>query len=335
MSGPVISPMIMFESMRSIVPRPMSASVVHVAVGVVRNSQGNILIAKRPAHAHQGDLWEFPGGKVEKGESLQQALQRELHEELGIDITHARPLIRIPHSYPDKHVLLDVWLIEVFDGEPHGKENQPIAWLSPAELWERPFPAANKPIIQAVNLPAYYLITGTFSNETDFLHKLHLALEKEIRLVQLRAKQMDNSAFIRLAKMVCEACHAHNARVLLNAAPEMVEQVGADGVHLTSARLMALSDRPLGKDKLVAASVHNQQQLGQAEKLSVDFSVVSPILPTPSHPGAQTLGWQGFQQLTEQATHPVYALGGMQTQHLPTVWQYGGQGIAAIRTFWG
>ena len=114
MSGPVISPMIMFELMRSIVLRPMSASVVHVAVGVVRNSQGNILIAKRPAHAHQGDLWEFPGGKVEKGESLQQALQRELHEELGIDITHARPLIRIPHSYPDKHVLLDAAEIEEY-----------------------------------------------------------------------------------------------------------------------------------------------------------------------------------------------------------------------------
>ena len=114
MFGPVISPMIMFASMRSIAPRPMPASVVHVAVGVVRNPQGNILIAKRPAHAHQGDLWEFPGGKVERGESLQQALQRELHEELGIDVTHARPLIRIPHSYPDKQVLLDVWLIEGF-----------------------------------------------------------------------------------------------------------------------------------------------------------------------------------------------------------------------------
>jgi 8-oxo-dGTP diphosphatase len=313
----------------------MPASVVHVAVGVVRNPQGNILVAKRPAHAHQGDLWEFPGGKVERGESLQQALQRELHEELGIDVTHARPLIRIPHSYPDKQVLLDVWLIEGFGGEPHGKENQPIAWLSPAELWERPFPVANQPIIQAVNLPEYYLISGLFNDEADFLHKLRLALGKGIRLVQLRAKHVDTSAFIRLATAACEICHAHQARVLLNAAPGIVEQVGADGVHLTSARLMALSTRPLGRDKLVAASVHNQEQLRQAEKLSVDFSVVSPILSTPSHPGAQTLGWQGFRQLTEQATHPVYALGGMQSQHLPAVWQYGGQGIAAIRSLWG
>jgi len=335
MSGPVIFPMIMSESMRSIAPRPMSSSVVHVAVGVVRNPQGKILIAKRPAHVHQGDLWEFPGGKVEAGESFQQALQRELHEELGIDVIDARPLIRIPHHYPDKQILLDVWLIEAFGGAPHGKENQPIDWFSPSELWEKPFPAANQPIIQAVNLPEYYLITGAFGDEADFLHKLHLALEKGVRLVQLRAKNMETDAFLRLAKSACETCHAHEARLLLNAAPEIVEGVGADGVHLTSARLLALSTRPLGWDKLVAASVHNQEQLEQAEKLSVDFSVVSPVLPTPSHPGVETLGWQGLQHLTDQATHPVYALGGMQVQHLPTVWQHGGQGIAAIRSLWG
>jgi 8-oxo-dGTP diphosphatase len=312
----------------------MSSSVVHVAVGVVRNPQGKILIAKRPAHVHQGDLWEFPGGKVEARESLQQALQREMHEELGIDVTRCRPLIRIPYHYPDKQVLLEVWMIEAFDGTPHGKENQPIDWLLPSELWERSFPAANQPIIQAVNLPEYYLITGPFYDEADFLHKLYLALEKGVRLVQLRVKDMESDAFLSLAKTACEACHAHDARILLNATPEMVEVMGADGVHLTSARLLALSTRPLGADKLVAASVHNQEQLEQAKKLSVDFSVISPVLPTPSHPGVETLGWQGFQQLTEQATHPVYALGGMQVQHLPTVWQHGGQGIAAIRGLW-
>ena len=115
----------------------------------------------------------------------------------------------------------------------------------------------------------------------------------------------------------------------------MVETIGADGVHLTSERLMALSSRPLGSNKLVAASVHNQEQLAQAEQLKVDFSVISPVLPTPSHPDAWTLGWQGFQQLTEQATHPVYALGGMQAEHLSDVWKHGGQGIAAIRSLWG
>ena len=334
MSGPVTFPMTMFALMRSIVPEPMSSSVVHVAVGVVRNPQGDILIARRPAHVHQGGLWEFPGGKVEAGESLQLALQRELHEELDIDIVQTRPLIRIPHRYPDKQVLLDVWLVEAFNGVPHGKENQPIEWCSPAELWSRPFPAANRPIIQAVNLPEKYLITGNFTNEAEFIRKLDAALKRGVWLVQLRVKSMKNNAYAALAKIATEVCHEHGARLVLNANPAVVEKVGADGVHLTSERLMALSSRPLGLNKLVGASVHNQAQLEQAGRLNIDFSVISPVFPTPSHPNVKTLDWHGFQQLTEQATHPVYALGGMQAEHLSEVWQYGGQGIAAIRSLW-
>lgn len=313
----------------------MTPSALHVAVGVILSPAGKILIAKRPAHAHQGDLWEFPGGKVEAGESLQQALQRELHEELGIDITRARPLIRIPHHYPDKHVLLDVWLVEAFTGTPHGKESQPIEWLSASELWDKPFPSANLPIIQAVNLPSEYLITGTFQDQTDFLKKLRHALEQGVRLVQLRAKHMQADDYLRLAKLAGELCHAYGARILLNAAPTIVEAAGADGVHLTSARLLDLSSRPLAPNRLVAASVHDATQLELAHKISVDFSVVSPVLATSSHPNIATLGWQGFQLLTEQASHPVYALGGMQAQDLMTVWQNGGQGIAAIRSLWG
>lgn len=335
MSGPVIFPMIMFVSMRSIAPSPMSSSVVHVAVGVVRNSQGDVLIARRPAQVHQGGFWEFPGGKVESGESLKSALQRELHEELDIDITRCRPLIRIPHHYPDKHVLLDVWLVETFNGIPHGKENQPIEWCPASELWSLSFPAANRPIIHSINLPDRYLITGAFADKADFLLKLEVALKRDIKLVQLRAKSMNNDDFFSLAESACAVCHEYGARLLLNAHPDLVEEVAADGVHLTSERLMALSSRPLGPNKLVAASVHNQDQLVQAERLDVDFSVISPVIPTPSHPDARTLGWQGFQLLTELAIHPVYALGGMQAEHLPDVWQYGGQGIAAIRGLWG
>ena len=335
MSGPVIFPMTTFASMRSIVPSPMSASVVHVAVGVVRNNQGDILIARRPSHVHQGGLWEFPGGKVEAGESLQRALQRELHEELGIDITRCRPMIRIPHHYPDKQVLLDVWLVEAFSGVPHGKENQPMKWCPASALWDLPFPVANQPIIQSINLPDKYLITGDFIDKSDFQHKLDVALEGGVSLVQLRAKHMQTDDFIDLAQIACAVCHEQGARLILNASPDLVEHIGADGVHLTSESLMAISHRPLGSNKLVAASVHNQAQLAQAEQLEVDFSVISPVLPTSSHSDASTLGWRAFQQLTELATHPVYALGGMQAEHLFDVWQYGGQGIAAIHSLWG
>ena len=123
---------------------------VHVAVGVVCDSGNRILIAQRPLHLHQGGLWEFPGGKVETGETVQQALARELFEEFAIDIGASQPLLRIKHDYSDKSVLLDVWWIDDFAGEPHGREGQPWQWVEVAELSALEFPAANRPIITAI-----------------------------------------------------------------------------------------------------------------------------------------------------------------------------------------
>lgn len=132
---------------------------VHVAAAVIRDGSGQILIARRADSQHQGGLWEFPGGKVEADESVETALARELHEELGIVVGAARPLIKIRHDYPDKQVLLDVWEVSVFTGEPHGAEGQPLAWVKPRDLSNYEFPAANQPIVAAAKLPAQYLIT--------------------------------------------------------------------------------------------------------------------------------------------------------------------------------
>ncbi|ARN74729.1 8-oxo-dGTP diphosphatase MutT [Oceanicoccus sagamiensis] len=129
-----------------------SAKLVHVAVGVIVDSQQNILIALRPEDSHQGGLWEFPGGKVEKGETVEAALSRELNEELGLTLISCRPLIEIRHDYPDKSVLLDVWWVDDFTGQPEGKEGQPIQWVSASELSGYTFPAANTPIIHAVQV---------------------------------------------------------------------------------------------------------------------------------------------------------------------------------------
>lgn len=313
----------------------MKAEVVAVAVGVIRNPQGEVLIARRPDAAHQGARWEFPGGKLEAGETVRQALQRELQEELGIEIGRSRPLIRIRHDYPDKSVLLDVHEVLAYRGEPQGREQQPVRWVAPVELSRFEFPAANLPILRALDLPAWYLITGDFADEADGLDKLQRALAQGIRLVQLRAKQLGVGQYESFAVKAITQCHAQGARIMLNAEPELARRLGADGVHLTSARLMALSKRPEDPQLLVSASVHDQRQLAQANRLGVDFSVISPLFPTSSHPGAATFGWQGFQQLAEQAAHPVYALGGMQTVMLAEVWKRGGQGIAAIGSLWG
>lgn len=120
---------------------------VQVAVGILADATGAILITRRPDHVHQGGLWEFPGGKVEADETVEAALRRELHEELGITVRAAEPLLRIRHVYPDKTVLLDVWRVTAWRGEPHGREGQPLTWALPAKLAEFAFPAADESII--------------------------------------------------------------------------------------------------------------------------------------------------------------------------------------------
>lgn len=122
-------------------------SKVHVAVGLVFNSTKQVLIAKRPDTVHQGGLWEFPGGKVETNETVKQALARELLEELGIRIQSADAVMQISHQYNDKHVLLDVWSVDDFDGEPSGVEGQPVKWISLSELSQYQFPKANAEIV--------------------------------------------------------------------------------------------------------------------------------------------------------------------------------------------
>lgn len=308
--------------------------VQHVVAAVVVNDAAQVLVAQRPLDRHQGGLWEFPGGKVEPGEEPRAALVRELHEELGIIVQGARPLIGIRHSYPDKSVLLDVWRVTSFTGEPHGREGQPIAWLAPQELPYRDYPAANRSIVLAARLPPIYLVTPEPHDTTEFLNRLEVLLAAGISLVQLRAKTLEPFAYTKLAKRTAALCAETGAQLLLNAAPSLVEEIGAAGVHLSGARLMALSERPLGREQWVAASCHNETELVHACRIGVDFAVVAPVLATASHLHAQPLGWQGLRRLTEQATVPVYGLGGMTLAHLATAWEHGAQGVAAISALW-
>lgn len=313
---------------------------IHVAAAVVINNNDEVLISLRPQHLHQGGLWEFPGGKVEAGESVQVALKRELHEELGIEVQQCRPLIRIPYDYPDKSVLLDVWQCREFNGEPHGKEGQQWRWVAKHSLIEYPFPSANKPIIRAVCLPDRYLITPTLNPTPStaerqlFLHQLDHSLQSGIRLVQLRAKTLSHTLVKDLALEVLDLCHRHGANLLLNSHCDIVAETAIDGVHLTSQQLQQLTQRPLSATKLVAASCHNAQDLRQAQALGVDFVVLSPVKPTSSHTTAKPIGWETFNCLVDDCKIPVYALGGMALHDLDDAFDHGAQGIAAITSLW-
>jgi len=308
---------------------------VHVVAAAIFDDQGRVLISQRSAHVHQGGLWEFPGGKLEPGETTANTLRREIHEELGITVQAARPLIRVVHDYPDKAVLLDVWRVDDFAGKPAGCEGQAIEWVVVGNLGDYPFPAANVPIIKAVSLPDCYLITPEPGlDHARFLGALERVLAKGVSLVQLRARQQSMADYRALVPAVLHLCRQANARLLLNAEPVLAAETGVDGVHLSSTRLMGLSVRPLGAEYLVGASCHTQEEVLHAGALGLDFIVVSPVQQTASHPDAQLLGFGGLQQLTEQALLPVYALGGMQLSDMDAAFRHGAQGIAAISGLW-
>jgi len=126
-------------------------AVVHVVVGVIINHKNQVLIAKRASHQHQGDKWEFPGGKIENDESSQEALKRELKEELGIEVQSASHLIDISHKYVDQTVRLEVFEVRDWQGDAEGREGQPLRWVDKSTLNQYEFPAANAEILSALS----------------------------------------------------------------------------------------------------------------------------------------------------------------------------------------
>ncbi|WP_027602980.1 MULTISPECIES: Nudix family hydrolase [Pseudomonas] len=308
---------------------------LHVVAAVIRDPQGRILIAQRPAHKHQGGLWEFPGGKVEAGEAPAAALARELAEELGIQVTRARPLLQVRHDYPDQAVLLDVWQVDAFTGDAHGAEGQPLAWVAPRELADYDFPAANRPIVQAARLPERYLITPGELTTAELLNGLHRALDSGIRLVQLRTPDNFDPQYRDLAGDVQGLCTGR-AQLMLKGPLEWLGDFPAAGWHLTAEQLRryAPNGRPFPAQRLLAASCHDAEELALAQQMGVDFVTLSPVMPTASHPGSPTLGWVKAQQLLADCNLPAYLLGGLGEDDLNSAWQAGAQGVAAIRAFW-
>jgi 8-oxo-dGTP diphosphatase len=210
-----------------------------------------------------------------------------------------------------------------------------VEWVPIDALEDRNFPAANLPIIHALQLPQAYLITPDPGEDHDvFLIQLQRRLDEGIRLVQLRAKGLDDEAYASLADQVIKACHASGARVLLNADADLAVQLGADGIQLSSQRLQQATDRGLPDNLLLGASCHTAQELAQAHSIHADFALLSPVKPTASHPDAAALGWEAFERLVASCAMPVYALGGMTPVDLDDAIAHGAQGIAAIRALW-
>lgn len=309
----------------------------HIAVGVILDqSAGRVLVSRRPDDAHLGGLWEFPGGKVNHGEGIREALSRELLEELGISINKAEPLIRVNHDYPDKSVLLNTWLITGWTGVPGGMEGQEIDWVKKEQLNDLEFPQADKSIITALNLPPVYGITPDLPEYDDeFFIKLEAGLDAGLKLLQFRSRQLSAEKTLAVLKILHARCKQHHCTLLFNGKPDEALYNYIHGIHLTGNQLMRMDSRPLDGKYLVSASCHDRRELEQAGRIGVDFAVMSPVKQTFSHQDSVPMGWDKFADLVDKSCIPVYALGGMNMADIEKARLCGGQGVAMIRGLFG
>lgn len=308
--------------------------MLHVAVGVIRDAQQNVLIALRDASRHQGGLWEFPGGKVESGETCEEALARELLEELGIEVQESKPLIQIPYSYADRNVFLDVREVQYYTGVPSGREGQPLRWVGVDELPNYAFPSANQPIINAITLPRKIAITGRFENRAHLLERFSCAVAAGADAILLRSASSGASLTSEHCITLQQLCREHQISCILHSdLLTYASNLKVDSLHLSSAALMSITSRPHGYRR-VGASCHNLIEMQRAQSLGLDYSFLSAVRETTSHIGMPALGWPQFRDLVKAVRIPVYALGGVSVADFDLVRVYGGQGVAAISSFW-
>ncbi|ENO86588.1 Nudix family hydrolase [Thauera linaloolentis] len=311
----------------------MARKLVDVAAGVLLRADGRYLLGQRGPDTVYAGYWEFPGGKVEPGETPAQALCRELDEELGIRVTHLRPWLRREHLYEHAHVRLHFFEVSAWEGEPDGKVHSVLDWVRPEQATREPMLPANGPILKALRLPRMMAITQAAAIGVEAqLAALDRALAGGLRLVQVRESALDPLRREQFAREVVARVHACQGLVLLNDDLALARAVRADGVHLPARSLMGLRQRP--DCAWVGASCHGRDELEHAAALGLDYAVLGPVAPTATHPGQPGLGWVRFCELAAGLPMPVLALGGLGTADMETARDTGAHGIAAIRGAW-
>ncbi|MDR2093774.1 MAG: Nudix family hydrolase [Azoarcus sp.] len=310
-----------------------SRKLVEVAAGVIVREDGRFLLGRRAADTFYPGYWEFPGGKVEAGESPAGALCRELHEELGIGVERFYPWIVRTHEYEHASVMLHFFEVTRWRGEIRDHVHDDLAWVSADEACTPMLPA-NGPVLKALALPRRMGITqaAAMGIETQ-LAALSCALAAGLRLVQIREAGLPASERRTFAAETVRRAHAAGAWVLVNDDPDLALAVGADGLHLPAARLMASTSRP--GFAWVGASCHDRAELEHATALGLDYALLGAVKATTTHPSGAVLGWERFAALAAGLPLPVFALGGLADGDMETARRAGAHGIAAIRAAWG
>ena len=343
----------------------MPESIVDVAAGVIVRADGKLLLGQRPEGKPWSGWWELPGGKVEPGETVQDALSRELREEIGIRIHGARPWVTYVHRYPEKTVRLSFCLVTQWDGEPEGLESQDLAWTDVADAQQvGALLPATLPVLRWLTLPTRYAITAICHPDAlpQFLERLRAALDGGLRLLQLREPDWPGgpaaASLHDAMTRILEMCRASGARVLINSVHPRDWAIQADGWHLrtrdaaayartTTQALSPPSDAvaqdaaPAGpslrdgfrSDAWIGVSAHDQNEVATARALGADFVVLGSVRPTASHPGQAGMGWAAFSAALADAGLPAFAIGGQSSDTIEQAWAAGAHGVAGIRAF--
>jgi 8-oxo-dGTP diphosphatase len=306
---------------------------VDVSVAILERADGRVLLARRPRAKVYAGYWEFPGGKVEPGETVEVALAREIQEELGVEVRRVDPWITNVFTYPHATVRLHFFRVRDWVGEPHAREHEALSWEDPHHVALSPLLPANGPVLRGLTLPVEYAITQAAALGRDaFLARLDARLGAGLRLVQVRELTYSRDDMQSLAAAVIARARPHGARVLVSNDLALAHMVGADGVHLTARQVASMDTRP--DLALVGASCHSRGELDAAVRLGADFAVLGAVKPTASHPGAAVLGWEAFAAIARDAPIPVFAIGGLQRGDMNEAWRHAAHGIAMIRGAW-
>jgi 8-oxo-dGTP diphosphatase len=310
-----------------------AAAVVDVAVGVLVRADGAVLFGQRPSGKPYAGWWEFPGGKLENGETVTQALARELHEELGIDISGSSPWVVREHCYAHAHVRLHFHRVDDWRGEPRAREGQALRWLRADAIDVAPLLPASIRVIGWLRLPPVHAISAaTELGEAVFLARLEAGLRAGLRMLQLREPGMAADRFDTLFRAVRALCDRHTARLLVNSVHPPSYWRAAGGVHLRAADLARLDRRP--DLRWVGASCHDEAELARACAIEADYALLGPVKPTASHPGAPGIGWRRFAEVAASTSIPVYALGGLSPADARDAREAGAHGLALKGAAW-
>ena len=300
--------------------KKMPKPIVDVAIAILIH-RGKILVGWREEQQHQGGKHEFPGGKVEQGETPEEACRREIYEEVGIGLKDWHQFDYIHHEYDDIIVNLHLFHSYVPD-ELLNLIHQPWAWYTRDQLLHLNFPKANKDIIKRLYWPHLIKISNTLNpvESSEALLYWRIQNESEQYIEQLTALN-----------------EGHRSNLIINVdiwhqlSPELQKQIKT--VHLKQSQLMNLHKGDLTVGVRYIAACHDAVSLKQAQQIGCDAVFISPVKPTTTHPEAVALGWERFSDLAQNSQIPVFALGGVHPDDLATAQQHGAYGLAGIRNF--